>query len=44
MKKLFVAPQLLIIPLCREDVLTLSATASGDGMILDLEDLFNTNN
>ena len=43
MKKLFVAPQLQVIAICEEDVLTLSATETGNSMILDLDDLFVNN-
>lgn len=41
MKKLFVAPQLQVIALCEEDILTLSKADQGDGMILDLDQIFS---
>ena len=40
MKKIFVAPQLQVIALCEEDILTLSSGENGDGMILDLDEIF----
>ena len=40
MKKNFVAPQLQVIALCEEDILTLSTADKGDGMILDLDEIF----
>ena len=41
MKKIFVAPQLQVIALSEEDVLTLSTAAIGDSMVLELGELFS---
>ena len=46
MKKMFVAPELQVIALCEEDILTLSVAEKGSDkanpMILDLKDIFNS--
>ena len=40
MKKLFVAPQLQVIALCEEDILTVSGVDEADAMVLKLDELF----
>jgi len=44
MKKLFVAPQLQVIALCEEDILTLSGVNAANAMELDIAEILNSNN
>ena len=41
MKKMFVAPELQVIALCEEDILTLSTSEAEPSMVVDLKDVFN---
>ena len=42
MKKKFVAPQLQVMVLCEDDILTLSTMEKADAMILELGGIFES--
>ena len=43
MKKMFVTPQLQVVALCEEDILTVSGVDAADAMILELDGIFANN-
>lgn len=43
MKKMFVAPEAQVIALCEEDILTVSGVDAADAMVLELDEIFATN-